>query len=302
MGVKTMPMNRKSAVSGRGLCIPLLMLWFAVLPTAAHLDLDIQIANVGEAIAREPENPGLYLKRGELYRAHGNWSAAEADFLMARKINPQLKGIDFYLGRLKLDEGKPEDAKRFLDRLLATMPEHADALIVRARAEIELGRPDAGTRDFNKALAALEGSGRAQPTYYLERAHAFEGMGKVDQALRGLDEGLERLGQPVTLQLYAIELELQQGRHDQALQRLERIAAQSPRKEAWLIRRGEILEQAGRPDDARQAYAGALDAIETLPATRRWNRAVQRLEASAEAALNRLENPESVPAAEEGSE
>ena len=289
-----MPMNRKRAVSGWGLYIPLFVLWFAVLPTAAHLDLEIQIANVGEAIDREPDNPALYLKRGELHRAHADWPAAEADFLMARKVDPQLKGVDFYLGRLKLDEGKPADAKRFLDRLLATMPEHADALIVRARAEIELGRTEAGTRDFNKALAVLEVSGRAQPTYYLERAHAFEEMGRVGQALRGLDEGLERLGQPVTLQMYAIELELQQGHHDQALQRLERIAALSPRKEAWLIRRGEILEQAGRPDDARQAYAGALAAIETLPATRRWNRAVQELEASAEAALNRLENPVNV--------
>ena len=78
--------NRKSAVSGRGTCIPLLVLCLAVLPAAAHLDLEIQIANVSEAIAREPENATLYLKRGELYRAHEEWSASESDFLTARKL------------------------------------------------------------------------------------------------------------------------------------------------------------------------------------------------------------------------
>jgi predicted Zn-dependent protease len=292
-----MPTNRTSAVSGRGIFIPLFVLWIVAFPAAAHLDLEIQIANVGEAIALDPANASLYLKRGELHRAHSDWPAAEADFLQSRKLDPKMKAVDFYLGRLKLDAGKPKEAKRILDRLLADMPDHADALIVRARAEIELGQPDAGTRDFNAALATLEESGRAQPTYYLERARAFVALGKVDLALRGLDQGLEHLGQPVTLQLYAIDLELQQGRHDKALQRLERIAAQSPRKESWLIRRGEILEQAGRPADAREAYIAALAAIETLPDTRRWNRAVQRLQISAEEALERLKSAAADPAA-----
>jgi predicted Zn-dependent protease len=294
-----MPTNRTSAVSGRGIFIPLFVLWIVAFPAAAHLDLEIQIANVGEAIALDPANASLYLKRGELHRAHSDWPAAEADFLQARKLDPKMKAVDFYLGRLKLDAGKPKEAKRILDRLLADMPDHADALIVRARAEIELGQPDAGTRDFNAALATLEESGRAQPTYYLERARAFVDLDKVDLALSGLDQGLEHLGQPVTLQLYAIELELQQGRHDEAMKRLERIAAQSPRKETWLIRRGEILEQAGRPDDARKAYTAALAAIETLPDTRRWNRAVQKLEASAEEALTRLNSTSQDPATAE---
>ena len=84
-----------------------------------------------------------------------------------------------------------------------------------------------------------------------------------------------------TVPLAVNSSELSRGRYERALERLERIAAQSPRKEPWLIRRGEILEQAGRTDEARAAYAGALEAIESLPSTRRWNRAAQRLEATA---------------------
>ena len=103
------------------------------------------------------------------------------------------------------------------------------------------------------------------------------------------DAGLERLGQPVTLQLYAIELELTRGRHDAALARLDRIAAQANRQETWLVRRGEILESAGRVEEARVAYSAALEAIKTLPASRRANRAVKTLQDEAEAALNRLD-------------
>ena len=115
------------------------------------------------------------------------------------------------------------------------------------------------------------------------------GIEHIDVALQGLDEGLERLGQPITLQLYAIDLELELGRHDAALARLDRIASRADRKETWLVRRGEILEQAGRPAEARAAYVAAIEAVQALPATRRGTRAVSRLQTRAEEALARLD-------------
>ena len=41
------------------------------------------------------------------------------------------------------------------------------------------------------------------------------------------------------------------------------------RKETWLARRGEILEAAGRHQEALSAYADALAALEQLPAQHR---------------------------------
>ena len=58
------------------------------------------------------------------------------------------------------------------------------------------------------------------------------------------------LGEPVTLQLFAVDLEVQRERWDAALERIDRIAARSARQETWLLRRGEILEQAGRSEAA----------------------------------------------------
>src|SRR5206468_13039916 len=81
-----------------------------------------------------------------------------------------------------------------------------------------------------------------------------------------------------TLQLCAIDLELKQNHFDTALGRLDSIAAQSPRKETWLAKRGEILQQAGRIAAAREAYQSALKAIESLPGSRRQVPAVVELE------------------------
>jgi len=49
------------------------------------------------------------------------------------------------------------------------------------------------------------------------------------------------------------------------LKRLEVVAAGSDRKEKWLVRRGEILLQANRREDAKSAFSEALAAIESLP-------------------------------------
>jgi tetratricopeptide (TPR) repeat protein len=270
------------------ICASVLTAALTTWPVPAHPAIDAQIADVTARLELEPENAELFLRRGELHRIHQDWAAAEADFVRAKKADPKLYVVDFHLGRAKLEAGQAAQAKKTLDRFLARSPDHVECRVARARALVEMGRAEAAVSDYTEALAAIGPEGRPIPTYYLERSKALESLGRLDQAILGLDEGLDRLGQPVTLQLYAIELELLRGRHDAALSRLERIASASPRKETWLVRRGEILERAGRQEEAREAYSGALEAIESLPRTRRWNRAVQQLELSAETALERL--------------
>ena len=53
-----------------------------------------------------------------------------------------------------------------------------------------------------------------------DRALAAESGDHLDEALRGLDEGIKRLGPIVTLELYAIDLELAHKRYDSALESL----------------------------------------------------------------------------------
>jgi tetratricopeptide (TPR) repeat protein len=254
----------------------------------AHGAIDQQIEAVTKAIERDPGDASLYLKRAELHRVHRSWQAALADYGQASRVDPGDASVSFYRGRMLLEAGRPDSAKAELDRFLLRQPGHGEALATRARALLQLGERPAAARDFSLALAHLDAP---NPSIYLDRARALADEGQVAAALRGLDDGIERLGAPITLELAAIQLELDAKRYDPALARLDRVAARAQRKELWLTRRAEILQQAGRASDARQAYAAALEAIETLSARKRRARATAQLETRLRAALDQAAPP-----------
>jgi tetratricopeptide (TPR) repeat protein len=190
-----------------------------------------------------------------------------------------------------LEANWPISAKVALDRFLAVHTNHAEGLTARARTLLKLDQRQAAARDYS---AAILHSTEPRPELYLERAQALttEGGAQLDEALKGLDEGIKKLGPLVTLQLYAIDVEIKQKRFDAALSRLEQVAAQSPRKETWLARRGEILHQAGRTAEAQEAFKSALAAIDKLPPARRHVPAMTELEKRLREALASLAKQE----------
>src|SRR6266516_1284100 len=245
---------------------------------SAHGDLDEQIAAVTKRIEKDPRNAALHLKRGQLHRMHREWDAAMADLDQAAMLDPDLSVTDLARGRTLLEANWPIFAKLTLDRFLAKQPTHSDGLITRARVLVKLKQPVAAAEDFARAIANRS---EPEPYLFIERAQALASAGddRLEGALRGLDEGVKKLGPLVTLQLPAIELELKGKRYEAALARLETIAAQSPRQETWLTRRAEILAQAGRLTEARAARIAALAAIDSLPPSRRQDKTTLELEA-----------------------
>ena len=264
--------------------ISLVWLLGAFVPVWGHGDLHGQIEETTRQMEKDRGNGGLFLKRGELHRAHGEWDAATADYEQAMALDPKLTVVDLARGKMFLEANWPLSAKVALDRFLTRQTNHVDALSVRARVLSRLGQRLAAVRDFNQAIAF---SKEPNVELYFERAQVLtqEGGAYLEEALKGLDEGMRKLGPLVTLQLYAIDTEVKLNRFDPALKRLEEIAAKSPRKETWLARRGEILQQAGRGDEARETFKAALKAISELPAARRNVPAIGELEKRIRAAL-----------------
>jgi tetratricopeptide (TPR) repeat protein len=249
---------------------------FAVAATvAAHGPLQDQIDAVSTEIAREPPSARLYLRRGELNRLHDDGAAALADYERAAVLAPGDDTIDFLRGRVLQEAGSAKAAKVALDRYLARHPEHVEALIVRARALVALADFAGASADYSRAIERLA---KPDPDYYLERARADVAARNAAGALAGLDAGIAKLGPVPALLGLAIDIELQQGHYDAALAQLDRSAQSSSRKESWLARRGEILAQAGRRDEARAAYAAALASIEALPSDMRRTTAMADLE------------------------
>ena len=249
----------------------------------AHEGLHEQIAAVTAKIRRDPKNASLYLQRGELHRLHRDWARASADYDRAERLQPDLKVVNLARGKMLFESSRLQGAKLALNRFLSQQPGHYEGLITRARVLAKMRARSDAVRDFTQALAV---SSMPEPELYLERAQVIAGDEKqVSEALSSLDEGIKRLGPLVTLQLSAIDLELRRRNYDGALNRLDLIAAQSERKEAWLVRRGEILRLACRDEEARAAFNAALVAIESLPPERRQSKTVTALQLRARSAL-----------------
>jgi tetratricopeptide (TPR) repeat protein len=261
---------------------------FLFHPSAfAEADIRWQLEDLTKQIGKQPTNAQLYLSRGDLYRAQERWDAAQADFDFACALNPAIEQVDFLRGRMYLEANWPISAKLALDRFLSKQSNHVEALVLRARALSRLESRFAASQDYTRAIQL---STEPRPDLYLERAQALsaEGEAYFKEALRGLDEGIKKLGPLVTLQLGAIDLEGKYKHYDEALARVDSIAAASPRKETWLARRGELLQQAGRNDEARAAFQSALEAINTLPAGRKNVPAMVELQTRIEGQLKAL--------------
>jgi predicted Zn-dependent protease len=250
----------------------------------AHGPIHEQIEEVTRHIQREPRNAELYLKRAELYRIHREWDSASSDYQKARNLDPKLETVDFLAGRMLLESEKFEQARILLDRYLSKHPDEPEPLLVRARVKAALGKNRESAEDYTRAIARYP---EPRPDHYIERARALAAAGDrgVEEAIAGLDEGIQKLGPTITLELLAIDLQVKVKRYDAALSRLDSILARSPRKETWLVRKAEILAQAGRKQEAREEFARALSALESLPPQYRSTRAMAELEKRCKTAI-----------------
>jgi predicted Zn-dependent protease len=243
----------------------LLIALLLAAPLHAHEGLHEQIAAVTRAIAREPRNAALHLKRGELHRLHREWDNAARDYDRAQQLDRELHAVDLARGRMLFESGRVRESIAPLQRYTRSVPRDAHGHIALARALRGAGRTSEAIPEFEAALAA-----HFDPDLALEYAAILD----RPRALRYLDT----LPPLVTLQRAAIDLELGAGNLEGALRRVDAAMASAARKEEWLERRGDILMKLGRAAEARAAYQSALDAIATLPPERRRSRAITAME------------------------
>jgi predicted Zn-dependent protease len=242
-----------------------LLLLLSIQPLFAHGDLHERIQVLNARLAIATNDAALLVQRAELHREHHDWLAAAVDLDQAQLIDPGLKRIDFFRARLARDMGDAANAQAYLDRLLTSVTNDVEAMTLRARVRAERGDAAGAVADYSLAIAW---SREPQPEWVLERADLLAAQGQGAAALRGLDEGVARLGNLIVLQSRALDLELARTNYSGALERLEAILRSAPRREAWLARQGDVLRLVGREAEARSAWREANKAIDVLP--ERW--------------------------------
>jgi len=255
----------------------------------AHEDLDEQLVHVDAALRTTPNDPALWLERGELHRLHRDFDEARADYAAALARGADPDRVALCHAAALLDEGAARDALRVLRSLES--PPDADRWDLLRRAFQALGHPDAAVEAWHRSLAL-----RPTPDGFLDLARRRLQAAPPDTlgALADLHQGLRRCGPAPGLLLTSARLEAAHGAPGTALSTLDGAPEATLQAPGFLDLRAELLLASGRVPEAREAYERLLDVLETLPASRRAAPANASLAQRASRILAGLPEPEPV--------
>lgn len=248
----------------RPIALSAVLLWMGGGHVRAHGDLHESITAADAAISNSPGDAALFLRRAELYRMHGEWDRAEADYLHATALHPGLSTATFGLAQLRVAQQRDRDAMPLLDAFLATNPGHAEGRALRAALLEKKGQWQKAVADLDVACASSVESCHAR-----ERAKMLERHGQIDAAVRSLDEMNRLHGRVPALEQQALDIEERAGRYDAALKRVQHLLQTGPRPEFWLARKATLLGKASRHAEARTVWAEAMAAFQKMPERRR---------------------------------
>ena len=241
------------------------MLGMALTLTAAqaHGPLHEEISRLTLELRQQPDDPARLARRGELLQLHGLPDQALADFEQLARLRPKDITNDFRLGQARLELGQTNDAVVLLTRFATHRPASVTGHLILARALVRAGQPMEASQHFARVIAL---SPEPLPDWFLEQFRALRSadVPVADQAAC-LNAGIGQLGPLPVLVLPAVDLEVRRGNIDRALALLDALAARAERKERWLSRRGDVLLEAGRTQEARAEFVAARRALDSLP-------------------------------------
>lgn len=254
----------------------------------AHPAASESLNELDRRLDGSPCDVELLVKRAEIFGSLGRWEAAEAELDRASQCRTRDDVLVLARARLALEMDRPGAADELLREFIASHPTNATAHLLRGRALRQVGRPLEASEEFARGL---ELSAVPSPDDYLLYARSLVEAGRGDRALQALDLGVARVGDVPSLHRAAIEIELDRGDAAAALRRVDRLLARGGAGEAWLLRRAEILERAGRTAEARATLEQAARQLAARPERRRNTRGVREIEAAVRERLERLTGP-----------
>lgn len=240
------------------------VLYAAILVQAGwgHGDRSEHLARLDAKIAANPDSVDNLLERAEAHRRLGHYDESLADLDRVLAIAPSNRQVHYLRGLTHFDHGEFAKAEASLRRYVESKPDSPSAHAALAETLTEQGRHVEAGDEYTHAIAVQP---TPIPDHFIARAKAYRTAGKLDLAVKGLDDGMSAMGPLLTLQRLAIEIELDRGDHAGAIARIDDVLAKAPRKETWLVHKGAILASAGHQDKAFDAFRLARAALESLP-------------------------------------
>lgn len=239
-------------------------------------------------LARQPQDGPALIQLGLALKASGRLEEACERFGQARDLDPESSLALFYYGEALYNRGLNDQARGILQEAVALNPDNADAHYLLAFLYGDMGQHEAARAATKRAIALNPTFARAHTNLSLRRktgtnrvivegtaelkrpslsgstlAHynlglAFRQKGYYVEALReyrlALENGEDRR---LTLQAMA-EVHLLRRDLGAALELYDSLAVEFPDSPKIFNERGVCLHQAGRRDEANEAYRKAI--------------------------------------------
>ncbi|MBK1882284.1 tetratricopeptide repeat protein [Luteolibacter pohnpeiensis] len=251
----------------------------SALPLLAHPSPEHKLKEIEQHLVDHPNDPELLRLQANLLIERRPKKAVKI-VKQLMKADPNNRENRLLQARLDAVTGKPDQARKELAGLL-----EADPGLDQAWGLLSQLQESAGMRDdaITSAIAAIEHSPSPSPSRILTCAGWLQERGKTgdaDTAIRLIDRGLARLGCLAGLHEMAITIEIDTGKYDSALRRVDAMEARYRPTVALSLRRAEILEKAQRYGEAANACDAAVAIMDLAPPSRKKSEDFQQQRAA----------------------
>lgn len=229
--------------------------WLGIAYLQQHR-LGLALRHFREVVRLEPGSPYGWARIADVYHAQGNLKQAIAALERATAVEPQLAQLQSNLGMLyvqAMELGKGAEALR---RCVALQPRDHSARFVLGGLLYKLAELDGAEREFEEAIRQAPGVGLYHfglAQVCLRRSPSAPGMARARAELtRALALGLQ---QPAEAHYYLGVCYQRERQWEPAVKELQSSVKLAP--EAWSAQYAlsEVLQQLGRPEEARRALA-----------------------------------------------
>lgn len=233
-----------------------------ILSLVTHGDLSLRIAEKSSQIEKEPNNGLLYLQRAELYLQHEQPDSALMDLNSA--INHGVDSSVTYLmmAEAQLTVGKLDGAISSIAEFIRREPESLKGIHTRGSIMEASGKHEMAISDFQHVL---NNTARPRPQDVLHLAEIRLKTTGAEDAIETLKQGIEKLGNIVSLQMKIYELEKDRGNYAAAHQLLDQMMKPLSRKERLLVEKAELYLLQGQPSLASRTLTEAENIMAQLP-------------------------------------
>ena len=184
----------------------------------------------------------------------GDFAGAEALYRQILDADPSLFGPHYYLGLMRMQQGRNEDAARFLQDALRISPDNASARYSLGIALMNLKQADQALAAFDAVMT----TGAQDPRLFNHRGVALWNLKRPAEALASFERALAL--EPQSAESWGNRgLALRDlGRHAEALASFDRVLAIAPQSAAAWNSRGNVLRDMGRFDEAIESFGQAI--------------------------------------------